>query len=287
MQTKLPTKKKMNRIDLLDKGVRILEDAGFKEAKSDAMLLIEYVTGADRNELFLHGDAEVTEDMEKAFLEAVDKRLTHMPVQHITGSQNFMGLDFKVSDKVLCPRQDTEILVEEVMRTGLDSMDILDMCTGSGCIILSLLRYSHACRGVGVDISEEALEIARQNADMLGLEAEFVRSDLFEELGEEQYDIIVSNPPYIRSDVIDTLMPEVKDHEPHIALDGDKDGLAFYRRICDEGYDRLRSGGMMFFEIGYDQADDVAKIMEEKGFDHIEIVKDYGGNDRVAYGVKN
>ncbi len=287
MSTRATAKKTMNRIELLDKGVSILTDAGFEEAKTDAMLLMEYICGADRNELFLHGDVEVTGEMEEAFLRAVEKRLTHIPVQHITGVQNFMGLDFKVSDKVLCPRQDTEILVEEVMRIGLDSMDILDMCTGSGCIILSLLRFSHACRGVGVDISEEALEIARANAEALGLDAEFVRSDLFADLKEGQFDIIVSNPPYIRTEVIDTLMPEVRDHEPHIALDGDEDGLVFYRRICQEGYDRLRAGGMIFFEIGYDQADDVRKIMEKSGFDHIETVKDYGGNDRVAYGVKN
>jgi len=197
-----------------------------------------------------------------------------------------MGLTFGVNEHVLIPRQDTEILVEEVMRDLHDGVNILDMCTGSGCILLSLLHYSNDTTGVGVDLSEEALKVAQANAERLGKESRvrFVQSNLFEAL-DEQFDIIVSNPPYIRTDVIEMLMPEVRDHDPRMALDGMADGLFFYRKIIDEAGNYLKRGGQLFFEIGHDQAQDVIALMREHGYKEIEVKKDYAGLDRVVYGT--
>ena len=188
-----------------------------------------------------------------------------------------------MNEHVLIPRFDTEILVEEVMKELHDGFSILDMCTGSGCILLSLLKYSNNCSGVGVDISENALAVAKENQKRLGLDASFVQSDLFEQI-TGKYDIIVSNPPYIRSDVIPTLMEEVRLHEPVLALDGTEDGLFFYRKIVKESTDYLNGGGWLFFEIGYDQGEAVKKLMEENGFKNVKVVKDYAGLDRVVLG---
>ena len=175
-------------------GVEILQKAGIEEALLDARLLLEEACGTDRNVLLAHGDREVTEQQEKCYVNYIERRSRRIPLQHITGYQEFMGLRFQVSPDVLIPRQDTETLVEEVMRYLHDGMRILDVCTGSGCILLSLLRYSNDCVGAGCDLSEEALAIARENALHLGLEAEFIQSDLFEKI-EGKYEIIVSNPP--------------------------------------------------------------------------------------------
>ena len=197
-----------------------------------------------------------------------------------------MGLRFSVTEDVLVPRQDTETLVEEVMRYLRDGMEILDVCTGSGCILLSLLRYSNGCRGVGCDISEKALAVAGQNAKELGISAQFIQSDLFESI-EGRFEYIVSNPPYIRKDMIPTLMEEVRDHEPLIALDGGEDGLDFYRKITREATEHLYSGGMLFFEIGYDQGEAVKLLMEEEGYEEVTVSQDLAGLDRVVYGTFN
>lgn len=206
-----------------------------------------------------------------------------------------MGLEFYVNRNVLIPRQDTEILVEEVMRHLHDGMRILDMCTGSGCILLSLLYYSNDCTGLGVDISPEALETAVQNAKKLNagkaaegkreLHVDFMQSNLFGDLKPEVYDFIVSNPPYIKSGVIDTLMPEVKDHEPHLALDGREDGLYFYREILEQAGNYLTRGGMLFFEIGHDQGQAVKELMKAAGYAEVEVMQDFAGLDRVVCGI--
>ena len=168
------------------------------------------------------------------------------------------------------------------MRFLHDGMRILDMCTGSGCILLSLLKYSNDCVGTGCDISEKALQTARQNAASLNIEASFVQGDLFENI-HNRYDFIVSNPPYIPTDVIPGLMEEVKDHEPVEALDGGEDGLAFYRRILDCAGEYLYPGGMLFFEIGCEQAGDVVRLMEKAGFEEVTVCRDFSGLDRVVY----
>ncbi len=274
--------------EIYQEGVKVLTEAAIAEAALDARLLLEYVCKTDRNTLLAHGDREVTGEEQEQYLETIARRAAHVPLQHITGEQEFMGLTFAVNSKVLVPRQDTEVLVEEVMRNLHDGMRILDMCTGSGCILLSLLQYSNDCTGVGVDLSPDALAVARGNYERIRqqkpeMEASFLESDLFTRV-EGRYDIIVSNPPYIRSDVIPTLMPEVRDYEPVMALDGTEDGLFFYREITKKAKDYLSRGGMLYYEIGCDQAEEVCAIMETEGFREIEVVKDFAGLDRVVYG---
>ena len=271
-----------------------LEKSGIGEFELDARLLLEYICHTTRNTLLVHGDREVTLEEEKEYREAIALRSGRIPLQHITGVQEFMGLEFKVNRHVLCPRQDTECLVEEVMRYLHDGNRILDMCTGSGCILLSLLHYSNHCSGVGADISKEALAVAAENfANIAAMKrpnpwnektVELLYSDLFSNVPEEKFDIIVSNPPYIANSVIPTLMEEVREHEPMSALDGMEDGLFFYRKIVKKSRDYLAKEGMLFFEIGHDQGQAVSDMMKEAGFSEVTVVKDFAGLDRVVYG---
>ena len=275
----------MNYREAFETGKGTLAAAGIEEAELDARLLLEEICGTDRNTLLVHGGREVTEEELAQYKEMLEKRSAHIPLQQIIGRQSFMGLDFYVDENVLIPRQDTELLVEEALQELHDGMRILDLCTGSGCILLSLLKYSNDWEGIGADISEDALKVAERNRVQLGLEnAAFVKSDLFEAV-EGKFDMLVSNPPYICSDVIDTLMPEVREHEPRLALDGSADGLRFYRRILADCGAYLKPGGMLFFEIGYDQGEAVKRLMEENGFLEVEVKKDYGGLDRVVLGT--
>lgn len=270
-----------------DAGRALLTEAGLEEAALDARLLLEYVCGTNRNDLLVHGDREVTKDKQEQYFAYISCRQARIPLQHITGVQEFMGLEFTVNEHVLIPRQDTEILVEEVMKDEYDGSRILDMCTGSGCILISLLHYSNSCEGVGVDISADALSVAAENAEKLLAKEKrpiFVESDLFE-MVDGTFDIIVSNPPYIRTAVIETLMPEVRSHEPMKALDGLEDGLFFYRKIVKEAPMHLNKGGRLYFEIGHDQGVDVSEMMVEAGFHQVRVVKDYAGLDRVVSGI--
>ncbi len=254
------------------------------EAALDARLLLEHVCHTKRHDLLAHGDRLLTPEEEKAYQNFIANRGKRIPLQHLTGVQEFMGLSFQVNEHVLIPRQDTEILVEEVMKNLHDGMSILDMCTGSGCILLSLLHYSNGCAGTGADISPKALEVAEKNAKALGIKARFVQSDLFEKI-DEKFEIIVSNPPYIASEEIKTLMDEVREHEPLNALDGKEDGLYFYRKIVKESKNFLKGGGMLFFEIGCSQAEAASAMMQEAGFSEVQIVKDFAGLDRVVWGT--
>lgn len=233
-----------------EQGCRTLQAAGIEEATLDARLLLEAVCGTDRNDLLVHGEQPVMPQAEEKYLHWIRQRAEHIPLQQLTGEQDFMGLTFSVNEHVLIPRQDTEILVEEVLKELHDRMRILDMCTGSGCILLSLLHYSNDCEGLGVDLSAEALGVAGQNVlKVLTPEkaehAHFLQSDLFEKV-EGKFEIIVSNPPYIASAEVEKLMPEVRDHEPRMALDGTEDGLHFYRRIIKEAGKHLVNSGMLF-----------------------------------------
>ena len=275
----------MQYANLYQIGKEQLQKAGITDAELDARLLLEFICHTDRNALYAHGDQEIEDEKMQDFLQLIEKRAAHIPLQHLTGEQNFMGLDFLVNEHVLIPRQDTEILVEEIMRDLHDGIRILDMCTGSGCILLSLLHYSNDCSGVGVDVSEDALAVARQNADRLAeKQAVFIQSDLFEKV-EGSFDLIVSNPPYIISQEIAGLMPEVREHEPHLALDGKDDGLHFYREIIKGAMPHLKRGGQLFFEIGYDQGEAVQALLAANGYTEIAVVKDYAGLDRVVYGT--
>ncbi len=285
--------------ELFEQGKEALEEAGVPEAELNARLLLEQVCGTGRNDLLVHGDRIVGTRQQSDFEELIERRSRRIPLQHLIGSQSFMGLDFLVNESVLIPRQDTEILAEEALKNLHDGMRVLDMCTGSGCILISLLYYSNNCEGVGADISEEALRVAEENAArLLGSRfhvwrdddsalqdgIRFLRSDLFREVCGK-FDMIVSNPPYIPSGDILGLMPEVREHEPLQALDGGGDGLSFYRRILEECAEYLFRGGMLFFEIGYDQGQEVSRLMEQAGFVEVNVVKDYAGLDRVVYGT--
>jgi len=259
-----------------------LHTAGIKEAESDVRLLFDYLGGKDRNYLLIHGLDEISADELSKIQAAVDVRKNRIPLQHITGVQDFMGLTFKVNEHVLIPRFDTECLVEEVMTECCDGAKVLDLCTGSGCILLSLMKYKNDIEGYGIDISEEALDVARDNAKSLSLNPVFVKSNMFNDFSEKGFDFIISNPPYIkRSDILD-LMPEVKEHDPMEALDGGNDGLDFYRIIATESRDYLKIGGRLFLEIGYDQGQEVSQLLKENGFKNIKVIKDYAGNDRVV-----
>nr|WP_300818346.1 HemK/PrmC family methyltransferase [uncultured Acetatifactor sp.] len=300
--------------ELYRRGRDALEAAGVPEAELDARLLLEWVCGTDRNDLLAHGDRERSAGEQGEYERLIAGRKGRIPLQHLTGVQAFMGLEFAVDGHVLVPRQDTEVLVEEALRNLHDGMRILDMCTGSGCILISLLHYSNDCRGVGADISGEALAVARGNAErLLGASAcawmrdgtevldgcgaddppcaedrqgriSLIESDLFDGI-EGRFDIIVSNPPYIRSGEIPGLMPEVREHEPVLALDGGEDGLDFYRRILEGCRAHLCGGGMLFLEIGYDQGEAVSGLLAEAGFLEVAVVKDYAGLDRVVCGT--
>ncbi|MDY3658184.1 MAG: peptide chain release factor N(5)-glutamine methyltransferase [Lachnospiraceae bacterium] len=272
-----------------EQGCRTLQAAGIEEAALDARLLLEAVCGTDRNDLLVHGEQQVAPEAEEKYLNWIRQRAEHIPLQQLTGEQGFMGLTFNVNEHVLIPRQDTEILVEEVLKELHDGMRVLDMCTGSGCILLSLLHYSNDCEGLGVDLSAEALEVAGRNVlKVLTPEkaehAHFLQSDLFEKV-EGKFEIIVSNPPYIASAEVEKLMPEVRDHEPRMALDGTEDGLYFYRRIIEEAGKHLVSSGMLFFEIGYDQGQAVSELMRTEGYCEVQVVQDYAGLDRVVLGT--
>ncbi len=279
---------KLTYYEVYREGAARLGEADIEEAELDARLLLEFVCGTDRNTLLVHGERDVSEEEYGRYCGLIERRAAHVPLQHLTGEQDFMGLTFLVNKDVLVPRQDTEVLVEEAMKHLHDGMRMLDLCTGSGCILLSLLHYSNDCEGVGVDLSARALSVAGKNYEIQrtqrpDMKARFLEGNLFEGL-EDRFDMIVSNPPYIKTDVIDTLMPEVREYEPVMALDGGTDGLVFYRRIAGDAGAYLNGGGMLFFEIGCEQAADVCKIMEAAGFREVEVVKDFAGLDRVVYG---
>lgn len=269
--------------DILNKGTEILKRSGITCCDTDAWYLLEYAAGMGRAEYFLKREETAREEIVTKYLKLIDTRASHMPLQYITGSQEFMGLEFKVSPDVLVPRQDTETLVEYLLPFA-KGQDILDICTGSGCIAVSLLKLGGAASCTATDYSEKALDIARYNAEINGADIKFVHSDMFKDI-TGTYGIIVSNPPYIRTSVIDTLMPEVKEHEPLMALDGGQDGLGFYRIISREAKNYLKPGGILAVETGYDQGNQVFEMFKESGYNDICIRKDLSGNDRVVAAV--
>jgi len=259
----------------------LLAAADVPDADVDAWYLFEHVTGMNRAFYFLHMEEEMPPEKLEELMHLSASRAKRIPLQYITGTQEFMGYTFLVSPATLIPRQDTEVLVEEVSRVA-EGKRVLDLCTGTGCILLSLAKLCSLSRAVGTDISAGAVETARKNAMRLEAEAEFFCGDLFSAVPKERFDIIVSNPPYIPSAVIETLMPEVKEHEPVSALDGDTDGLRFYREICKNASKYLTSRGKIFFEIGCEQGADVSALLEENGFSEIRIIRDLAGLDRVV-----
>ena len=276
--------------ELYNTGTDILKNASIQESSLDAWYLLEYVTGITRARYFVDSQQTVPKNHQKQYLQLIQKRAEHIPLQHLTGVQEFMWLEFHVNEHVLIPRQDTEILVEtalEKLKEISNPVNLLDMCTGSGCILLSILYYmknKKQITGTGVDISDKALEVARKNAKSLGLSVDFLQSDLFDKI-TDKYSMIVSNPPYIRSDVIKTLQEEVREHDPMLALNGMEDGLYFYRKIISESEKYLQADGYLIFEIGQDQGLDVSNMMKDAGFRDVLIKKDLAGLDRVVLGV--
>ena len=276
----------------VDWGREYLDNAGIDNAGYDSYELFSNVYPVTRTELLVHGDRKVAASYMDRYIEDIHKRAEHIPLQHITGKAYFYGNEFVVNENVLIPRQDTEVLIEELLKVTDSESRVIDMCTGSGCILLTLASLKHVSEDlngcVGVDISDKALEVAKMNADRLNVPfARFVESNLFEKLDKEiynGYDVIVSNPPYIRSDVIPTLSLEVKEHDPMLALDGHEDGLFFYRIITKASSEYLKRGGYLLYEIGYDQGEDVSVLMKQNGFCDVKVVKDLAGLDRVVIG---
>lgn len=291
--------------ELLNEGIEKLNSAGVADAAYDARELLKQAYGYETSELLLQLDrglcpgatggtepAEITECPGDCggiatFRQSINMRARRVPLQQILGHTGFMGLDFKVNADVLIPRYDTEVLVETVLSNEKNKdISILDLCTGSGCIAVSLKKYGAYSLVAGSDISEKALNVALRNASINKTEIELYRSDLLRDI-EGSFDVIVSNPPYIETEVIEELEPEVREHDPYIALDGGRDGLDFYRRIISDAPVALKPYGRLYFEIGYNQAEQVAGLMEKAGFSDIDIIKDLAGLDRVVFGKRS
>lgn len=272
-------------------GKEQLEAAGVPDADLDAWYLLEFVTGISKARYYGNPEAGIDEREVLKYRDVIRQRAERIPLQHITGEQEFMGFSFQVDEHVLIPRQDTEILVEEALEVLKPKMEILDLCTGSGCILLSLLKLGEkrgiaGLRGTGADISREALKVAEENGRRLeipGDQLAWVRGDLFEKL-EGPFDLLVSNPPYIPSGELSGLQEEVRLHDPALALDGHEDGLYFYRRIAAEAGKYLRDGAFLMLEIGWDQGEAVRGLLEAAGYQEVEVKKDLSGNDRVVRG---
>ena len=266
--------------EALAKAVDKLQQMEVPDADIDAWYLLSYVTGLDRAAFFLHGEEPMAEPDMIRYRDLVTKRGERIPLQHLTGEQEFMGLDFHVNEHVLIPRQDTECLVERVL-PYVDGKRVLDVCTGSGCIAIAIAKLGKPFIVHGVDISEEALAVARQNATELNASVELFAGDLMTKM-DGQYDVIVSNPPYIPPSGIEGLMPEVRLHEPMLALDGGQDGLEFYRRIAGQAVTRLAPNGRLFLEIGCEQAAAVAEILQKQGYREVQVFQDLAGKDRIV-----
>lgn len=267
-------------------GTKCLTDAGVPDAALDAWYLLQMVCRIERSYYYVHGEEDITQDAQKEYEIAVQKRAEHIPLQYIIGEQEFMGLRFKVNSNVLIPRQDTETLVEQVLKIVKPGMKVLDLCTGSGCVLISVLKNAPELTGVGSDISKTALLVAKENAKMHEVDADWIRSDLFDNI-TETFDVIMANPPYIPTGEILSLMPEVRDFEPENALDGGADGLDFYRKIAGQVKDYLNPDGYVYMEIGYDQGEAVSELMRNSGFTEVEVIKDLAQNDRVVKGKGN
>ena len=269
-------------------GEEVLRTAGIDNPAYDSFELMSMIMDIDRAYYFFHGNDIVPADICAEFEEMIARRAGHVPLQHITGYAGFWRHRFHVNEHVLVPRQDTEILVDEAIARINTESTVLDMCTGSGCIIISLALETHFKRGIGVDISPEALKVAAMNkAELAADNVELIESDLFAGIPADiKFDVIVSNPPYIRTEVIAGLDEEVRSHDPVLALDGHDDGLFFYREITEGAACCLKQGGWLIYEIGYEQAEDVTKIMGRCGFTGITTVKDLAGLDRVVLGRK-
>lgn len=278
---------------LLVEGKRLLKDAHIETWALDAEVLLSHILSFSRVQLFTNSKDKLLEEQEIKFKEYIYKRLQGMPIQYLTNEQEFMSLPLYVDESVLIPRQDTEILVETALNLINKEKEtrILDLCTGSGCIGISMAYYAPYSNIIGIDISDSALKVAEYNAKINGVNdrISFVKSNLFNEVPNSlkgKLDMIISNPPYIPTKDIKMLMKEVREHEPSIALDGGQDGLDFYKLIIKDGKEYLKSGAILIFEIGYNQGKIVSQVLKSSGFKEVEIKKDLAGLDRVVFGIK-
>ena len=276
--------------NVIKSGEDILRKNNIENSAYDSFALLSDMLNIDRAYYFSHENEAVLETVYKEYMKCIERRANHIPLQHIIGYTEFWKYKFFVNEYVLVPRQDTELLVEEALKKIDSNSTVLDMCTGSGCILISLALETNFIKGIGTDISKEALVIAGKNRESLEAKnVEFLESDLFKKLQgtfNHKFDVIVSNPPYIKTSVIEELDEEVRTYDPMIALDGHDDGLYFYEAITVQSVDFIKTGGWLMYEIGYDQAEPVKKIMRQCGFTNIEIVKDLSGLDRVVIGQK-
>ncbi|MFR4351506.1 MAG: peptide chain release factor N(5)-glutamine methyltransferase [Roseburia sp.] len=270
--------------EAINLGEKILAESDIVEARTDAWLLLEMVCRIDRSFYYLHMEEDVPQEQVSEYEIALKKRAEHVPLQYIIGETEFMGLKFKVNSSVLIPRQDTETLVEEALKVVRPGMRVLDLCTGSGCIIVSVLHNVAGVDGYAVDVSKQALKVAKENAKLNEVSVLFERSNLFDNV-VGTFDIIVSNPPYIRTGEIAELMPEVQMFEPVEALDGKEDGLYFYRRIVEDSREYLNPCGRILFEIGHDQGEAVSSLLREAGFEDVRVIQDLAHKDRVVTGM--
>ena len=284
---------------LVKEGEYQLSKAFCMDPKIDAQELYCYLTGLDKVSLFLKAEEEVDLETEEKYMELIRKRAERIPLQHITGVQEFMGYTFRVNPHVLIPRQDTETLVTEAAKTiqstpreklsffeklkGRKEWDVLDLCCGSGAVGISLAKICSNVKVTATDISAEAVETAEANAEDLRVKVRFLTGDMFEPVKGRKFDMIVSNPPYIRTNMISILQEEVKDHEPLNALDGGRDGLDFYRTIVEKAADFLKPEGFLLMEIGHDQGEDLRKMLKDSGkYSPAAVIKDLPGRDRVV-----
>ena len=284
---------------LVKEGEYQLSKAFCMDPKIDAQELYCYLTGLDKVSLFLKAEEEVDPETEEKYMELIRRRAERIPLQHITGVQEFMGYTFKVNPHVLIPRQDTETLVTEAAKTiqstpreklsffeklkGRKEWDVLDLCCGSGAVGISLAKICSNVKVTATDISAEAVEMAKANAEDLRVKVRFLTGDMFEPVKGRKFDMIVSNPPYIRTNMISILQEEVKDHEPLNALDGGRDGLDFYRTIVEKAADFLKPEGFLLVEIGHDQGEDLRKMLKDSGkYSPAVVIKDLPGRDRVV-----
>lgn len=286
--------------ELLKKGIDLLGQGDFLNPLLDAQLLLCHVLNVDKIYIYTQGNKEVSQEDVDKFLKLITLRKERYPLQYILGSQEFMGLDFYVGEGVLIPRPDTEVLVEsiiDIVKEGpyhsYEKINILDIGTGSGAITLSLAHYIKKSFVYSVDISPRALDIAKNNARRLNLESKvcFLEGDLFSPIDplnlHNKIDIIVSNPPYIPTEEIDNLQREVSTYEPRLALDGGMDGLDYYRQITKEATRYLSKDGILAFEIGYNQGEEVKELLIKEGFSDVKVIKDLPGKDRVVLGIKS
>lgn len=280
-----------------------LQNAGIEDFEYESWAFLDWKLHIDRAEFYMNPDGKVKEELLEELERVLKQREQRVPLQYLMGECEFMGYDFYVDERVLIPRQDTECLVELAVESirekkvklgqeyseadhgeNVSKVKVLDLCTGSGCIGISVAKLCPDTEVTLADISEGALSVAKKNADNLGADVTLIRGNLFENI-EGRFDYILSNPPYIPSEVIEGLMPEVKEHEPRLALDGEVDGLSFYRKIINEAPDYLNPEGRIYFEIGAEQGKDLIRLMDERGFSEVKVHKDLAGLDRIVTGI--